>query len=273
MNAGEVINDWRRNVNEPNTNRFTVADSIDFLNKACRQAAIDLPYTEGTWHFPTIPNQQEYAMLETIRILRVYILGAADPITGLTPKQLLEPTDIPSMEGDNQNYFDASSSFHQGQPPLTPQWIAQQPRPYPNYNHQQNQHGFGKSSWVWRQGDKPRWYMRYGNIGFVPPPNAVYTVYVDHIPLPPTVVTTSDLLEFGEVYRDILVAKMSAYSRQADGSSDAQKNDAIYMAKVKQQKEWWDKFQISKPMTFIPWVRRNGGAGRYGRGWGGWGQW
>jgi hypothetical protein len=273
MNAGEVINDWRRNVNEPNTNRFTVADSIDFLNKACRQVAIDLPYTEGTWSFPTIAGQKEYAMLETIRILRVYILGAPDPITGLTPKQLLEPTDIPSMEGDNQNYFDASSGFRLGQPPLTPQWIAEQPRPYPNYNHQTNQFGYGKSSHIWRHGDKPRWYMRYGNIGFVPPPNAVYTVNVDHIPVPPTVVTLSDLLEFGEVYRDILVYKMSEYSRQADGSSDSQKNNQLYQTHMKQQKEWWDKFQIGKPMTFIPWVRRNNSGGRFGRNWGGWGQW
>ncbi len=263
-----MINDWRRNVNEPNTNRFTVADSIDFLNKACVQAAMDLPFTEGTWSFPTIADQREYAMLETVRILRVYILGAAGE------KILLEPTDIPSMEGENQNYFDSSSSFIQGQPKDTPQWIAEQPRPYPNTFHQHNQHGFGKSSWIWRHGDKPRWYMRYGNIGFVPPPNAIYTVNVDHIPVPPTVVTLSDLLEFPELYRDILVFKMSEYSRQADGSSDGDRNNQKYMSKVKQQKEFWDKFQISKPMTFIPWVRRNPGGGRWGRsghGGGGWG--
>jgi hypothetical protein len=78
-----------------------------------------------------------------MRILRVYILGAPDPITGLTPKQLLEPTDIPSMEGDNQNYFDASSGFRLGQPPLTPQWIAEQPKTLPELQSPD------KPIWIW----------------------------------------------------------------------------------------------------------------------------
>jgi hypothetical protein len=261
VKSGQVIQDWRRNVNEPGTNRFTVADSIDLLNKAQVQTALDLPYTEGTDTFPTIANQQEYAMVENIRVLRVYMLGPNGS------KQLIEPTDIPTMEGENANIFDASSDFIQGQPPLTPQWIAQKPVTYPYRSPQRQGQGHPASMWNWS--NPPRWYRRYGNIGFVPPPNAVFTVCMDFIPIPPTVVTTSDLLAFPEMYRDALVYKMSEYSRQADGSADSMKNAQLYMAQIKKLQTNVNKFQATKSLNFVPWIRRSRGNNSCGWG-GGW---
>lgn len=249
MLAGEVINDWRRNVNEPGTNRFTVSDAFDLLNKAQVQTALDLPYTEGTYTFPTIANQQEYAIIENIRVLRLYVLGPNGA------KQIIEPTDIPTMEGENQNIFDASSSFHQGEPPLTPQWLAQKPVTYP-YQSPQVQ-GYGHASAMWHWSSPPRWYRRYGNVGLVPPPNGVFTVSVDLIPLPPTVNTTAALLEFPEMYRDALVYKMSEYSRQADGSQDSLKNANMYAAQIKKIQTNVNKYQASKAQNFVPWVRRS----------------
>jgi hypothetical protein len=221
--------------------------------------AIDCPYIEGTNTFPTIANQQEYAMIENLKISRVYMLGPNGA------KQLLEPTDIPTMEGERENIFDASSAFIQGQPPLTPQWIAQKPVTYP-YQSPQRQ-GYGHPTSLWRWSDPPRWYRRYGNIGLVPPPNGVFTICIDYIPVPPIVVTPSDLLEFEHMYKDALVYKLSEYSRQADGSQDSIKYAQMYMTEVKKIQMNVNKFQASRSVNFVPWTRR---SGRRSRGWSSW---
>jgi hypothetical protein len=250
MNAGDVISDWRRNVNEPNTNRFTVQDSIDFLNKACIQAAMDIQFPEGTWTFNTVANQQEYAMLENLGVKRVYILGTNGT------KQLIEPTDIPTMEGENQNIYDASSSFIPGQPILTPQWIAQPPASYP-VNAFGKPQRYGHPTSLWTFGDPPRWYYRGGNIGFVPTPNGVFEVVIDLVPVPPIVTSTSSLLEFPVFYRDILVNKMSEYSRQADGSQASVMYNKLYMEQVTKQRRTLDERQLARSTVFMPWIRRN----------------
>lgn len=256
MNAGEVTNAWRVMVNEPNTNRFTVQDSLDFLNRACVQAALEIQFAEGTYTFSTVANQREYAMLETVQILRVYILGQNGT------QMLLEPTDIPTMEGVKMNVFDRSSGSVAGNPPLSPAWLTEQPVQYPYQPLRSQNQGLPTNTWV--HGDPPRWYMRGGNIGFVPPPNDIQTVVVDHIPKPPTAVSTSSLLEFPETMKDMLVYKMAQYSRLADGSSDAAKDAQLFDIEANKQRKWLDRFQASKSLTFIPWVRRNSGGYRGG---------
>lgn len=255
MIAGEVINDFRRTINEPNTNRFTAQDAFDYLNKAMRQLSFEVDFPEATWTLTTIPGQREYAVLEPLKILRVYIVGPDGS------QMILPGTDIPTLEGDILERYDDTSTMQLGQPANTPQWLTAQPASYPytQYFHSRQQ----PTTSPYKQGSRPEYYMRGGNIGIVPPPISAYTVIMDYIPTPPTVTSESDILEYPEIFMDALTFKMAQYARLSDSSQASLNHKALYDEQVKTKiRPWHDSIQATKPKKFVPITKRSLFPGR-----------
>lgn len=255
MISGDVINDWRRLVNEPNTNRFTVQDSIDFLNKAQRQLATEIDFPEATYTISTVSGQREYALTEMIKILRVYIVGTDGS------QQILFGTNIGILEGDITESYDNTSGAFLGQPVQSPQWLTQQPQAYPVQSPQIG--GIVPTAAGYTQTSRPQYYLRGGNIGLVPTPVAVVTIKVDYVPMPPIVTSLSDTLEFPAHFMDALVYKMAQYSRMADNSPAAVQNMQLYQNELQNTiRPWKDSLQATKPKKFIPITKRSYMPGR-----------
>ena len=75
--------------------RWSDLNIATLVNAGCRAIALELNFPESQQTFASTAGIQEYTMAENLKILRVYVAG-----------QLIVPTDIPSLEGDQLQYFD-----------------------------------------------------------------------------------------------------------------------------------------------------------------------
>ena len=258
MLVGDVVNDWRRQINEPNTNRFTVQDSLDFFMKAQRQLMFELDFPEATYTITTVAGQSEYAMIENYKVLRVYA------ITPGGVKQILFGTNIGIMEGDITESYDGTSGRILGNPVQTPQWLADSAQPYPITAGGNG--GYANTTGKFQYNDPPRYYMRGGNIGVVPTPTVSIQICIDYLPMPPTITDLSELSIFPQNCQEALVFKMCQFSRMADNSSQAVGYSQMYDSEIKEKlRPWKDSFQATKPKKFIPVTMRRRLRNRYFR--------
>jgi hypothetical protein len=211
MTGGDIEAFIRVNTSEPSTGgRWSSADILTEMNPAIRAVGMRVDWPEATATTSTIAKQQEYALPEIMCILRVYLAG-----------QLLYPTDIPALQGEQIEYFDQSSST------LQPQWQVAAPSAYPLPNDQANPVPGGLPYYA---GQRPMFYLRGGCIGFVPAPVAIYTAQMDYVPLPVTIIaggaagagTVSDM---PLLFLEAIGWKTMALMHKADGD-DSQANDA-----------------------------------------------
>jgi hypothetical protein len=256
VNLGELVNSFRAQVGEQSTRRFTPAIVADYANRAQRSLAFEFDFPEATQSIATIAGQQEYQLVEMMKLLRVYIQGPNGS------KQELIASDIFTLEGDILQNYDNTSGFIQGGPVQSSNFSAQQPRAYPVQNV-----GFSGSTGApvptknpWGPNSRPCYYLRGGYIGIMPAPLVAtgVTIGVDHIPKPPDLSLTSDVSIYPDIFLDAIIWKMISYARFSDNTSSYKDAELMYQMEVKERiNPWLQRFQATKPKTFVPRTIRN----------------
>lgn len=190
--------------------RWSDANLLTLEYPALRAVARDVEWPEGTVQFSTQVNVQEYTLLPIAKLLRVYVLSGGAP-------QILQPTSIPLMQGDQIELYDQSSGSNNFQP----QWTAQTPESYPVSN---SQFGAGNSPIPYFPGQRPQYYLRGANLGLIPAPSAQYTVIVDMIPMPQQPTALTSPLYFPDDFAEAIAWKICEQAWVGDAqraSSDA----------------------------------------------------
>jgi hypothetical protein len=175
-------------------------------------------------------------MPELLKILRVYIAG-----------QPIVPTTIPALQGDQIEMWD--QTFQAGQTNGT-QWQNQPAVAYPNIQASQGSPNAGNTPWT--VGERPRFYMRGGNMGFVPIPSGSYAVQVDLVPTPPTLVNVTDDSVYPTNFKDAIVWKTCEYAFFADTNSLMATAVQNYQAELAKLRFWKTDLQKMLPRGVFP---------------------
>ena len=218
--------------------RWSDTDLNNFINQAMTQVALDIDWPESTYSGYTISTTQEYQMPETLKILRVYLAG-----------QQLVPTTIPALGGEQIEVWDQST------PNKQPQWVYQPPVSYP-YLQATCGNGINAGNTPWTQGERPRFYPRGGNIGFVPAPNGVYFVQIDLIPQPPLLVADTDVSIYQTTFTDAICWKACEYAMFADSNAMLSTCSQNYMQEIAKLRSWKADYQKMLPRGVFPITQR-----------------
>lgn len=259
MTAGDLINDLRIKIAEPNTNRWTDSYLLQIATDATNDIALDVDFPEASYVIYTVAGQREYPMIENIKVLRVYL---EVPTVSQTP---LPGSDIPTLEGDILMTYDQSSSTVTGQVGFSPQFIAEAAQAYPLGNSDPT--GVVASalpySSVTASGQRGTYYLRGGSIGVVPPPvygsgvqGSSWWIVVDHIPIQPTFANDTNLSIYPRFYINAIVARMAEICYNADKSAMADVMKAEYQEQVYKLRSWLYNRQATKPKRFVPLTKR-----------------
>ncbi|MGH7745824.1 MAG: hypothetical protein ACREQ5_13740 [Candidatus Dormibacteria bacterium] len=222
MTLGNLDNQFRVYVAEPNNQgRWSQNDVATLVNEAQNYYAIMLRWPDASY-FNTLPgSQQEFTLPEILEIDRVYLNG-----------QPIVPTSIPALEGTDIELYDQSAANN------TPQWNQTTYQPYPVTNVQ---YGYPQGMTVAPiagQGARPNYYLRGGNLGFVPPPSASYFVQVDGIGLPLPLALQTDISIFPSFFQHILALRAALIAFTAD-------QNLQNMAAIQQQITQWERNLLS----------------------------
>jgi hypothetical protein len=221
--------------------RWSQADLTVLINQAHTQIALDLDWPESTYTGTTVMGTQEYQLPETLKILRVYVAGM--PIV---------PTTIPALGGDQLEIYDRSALNNQ------PQWTAQPEETYPI---QTGTTGTGTGGWgrgadagntPWSIGNRPRFYMRGGNIGFVPIPAGAYLAQIDFVPQPPALVLAGDVSIYQTTFKDAICWKACEYAMFADNNSMMSTCTNNYQAELLKLRAWKEDLIKMLPRGVFP---------------------
>lgn len=230
MTLGDIDSQFRVYTAEPdNTGRWSQADAAALFNEARNYIALLLRWPDATWVNVLSGGQQEFTIPEILEIDRVYLAG-----------QPIYPTSIPILEGTDIEYYDQSALNN------TPQWNTQ---PYAGYPVSNSQFGYpiGVSPSFY-PGQRPGYYMRGGNIGFVPPPASAYTVQIDGVGVPPQLVNQSDVDIFPSFFKHAIAWKAAEIGYAADKAIEsATAASSEYMKWEKQLISWKRQLQRNKP--------------------------
>jgi len=242
-------------MNEPGTNHFTAADVAQMATRAQNQLAFEVDFPQATQTITTVSGQQEYQLIELMKLMRVYMVGPDGS------KQELIGTDIYTLEGDIQQTYDNSSSLTQGVPTQTSQFAVQPPMAYPIQNVGISGGAPVPTKSAWGPNSRPKYYIRGGYIGIVPIPlvtSPATVIAIDYIPKPPTLVLSTDSSLFPDIFLDALVWKMVAYARYSDNSSLMGQAEQMYMNEVNSKiTPWLQRIQATKPKTMVPITKRS----------------
>lgn len=200
------------------TGRWSDADLITFINQAQTQIALEIDWPESTVSGYTTTNIQEYQMPELLKILRVYVAG-----------QPIVPTTIPALQGDQIMMYDMTAKNYQTQ------WQSQPTGAYPFASAATSPTG---GNTPWQQGERPRFYMRGGNMGFVPIPSGSYYVQVDLVPQPPILVNSTDVSIYQTNFKDAICWKAVEYAMFSDSNSMMTTATANYQIEAGKLRDW-----------------------------------
>ena len=212
------------------TGRWSDSDLTTFTNQAQTQVALDMEFPESTLTGYTTTNQQEYQMPELLSILRVYVAG-----------QPIVPTTIPALQGDQVMMYDMTANNYQTQ------WQSQASGVYPFASVPTSPTG-GNTPWM--QGERPRFYMRGGNMGFVPIPSGSYLVTVDLLPQPPILVNPTDTSIYQTNFKDAICWKSVEYAFFADNNPQISLAQQNYQSELSKLRYW--KEQMQKTLSHAP---------------------
>jgi len=236
------------------TGRWADTDLTTFINQAHTQIALDLDWPESTYTGTTVMGTQEYPLPETLKILRVYVAGM--PIV---------PTTIPALGGDQLEIYDRSALNNQ------PQWVAQPEETYPI---QTGTTGTGNGGWgrgadagntPWSIGNRPRFYMRGGNIGFVPIPAGAYLAQIDFVPQPPPLINPTDVSIYQTTFKDALCWKTTEYAMFSDNNSMLSTCVQSYQAELMKLRAWKEDLIKMLPRGVFPITARTNFRGPCGK--------
>jgi hypothetical protein len=206
-----LITEVRARRSEPNVNgRWTNALLTGVINRAQQQVMLDVQWPEATGYTPTVAGQQEYTLPELISILRVYMIFLPG-----SPGQPMVPTSINRLEGDTLGYFDQSTTQYQTQ------WQTQNSSAYPvsSGNGYPQIASILPPAYGGYSGQRPQYYLRGGNLGCVPiPAVSTYSIQLDYIPIPPTLVNLGDQSILPDAFVDAIVYKTMYYMASAESN-------------------------------------------------------
>jgi hypothetical protein len=199
---------------EPNTGqRWNNLKLITLVDRAQKMLMRTLRWPEARYVFQT-NLAQEYQIPEMIRVLRVYIAG-----------QIIEQTSIPTLQGQQTGVNDQSGTgggpggfVGTGVAPVLaggqfgPAWVGQGTAVYPV----STAGSYTSPASPWFIGRRPAYYMRSGNIGFVPGPLGSSTCVIDCIAQPPTLQNLQDALMVPDIAVDCLAWKLCEFMSYAD---------------------------------------------------------
>lgn len=200
--------------------RWTDQTLLNFIDRANKRIVRDVLFPESRLTASTAlaggsttSYSQEYELPQLILVNRVYLAG-----------QLCVPTDINTLEGHQIGLYQqnpnasAPSAGSGGAPGTTgayaPQWSTTTASVYPVAN-----------SWIgypapdaqpWFSGQRPRYYLRGGFIGFVPQPGNLATITIDCIRVPDTIDASGQPITTPDMFCDAIVWGAATYAQFAD---------------------------------------------------------
>lgn len=207
MTLGEIM-DWARFLlnEEDNQGRFSDAQMAMAITQATRDIALEVRFPEYqlTTTTPSSPTVQEYQLPEIINIKRVYLAG-----------QLLTPSSIPTMEGDQILMFDQTTPTYQ------PQWKIAGVATYPVA---------ADAGWPapitasYYPGSRPNYYLRGESIlGIQPPPVGGALLQVEGIAFPAPYVNRTDITIYPHHYLETLAQGAVRRCMQSDKDAEGMK--------------------------------------------------
>lgn len=252
MLASEVTARVRQLLADPNTSgRYTEAELLGLVSDAQRLLTRVCKWPKGVLLGTTIANQMEYTLPEVERVDYVYIAG-----------QPILPTTVEALQGNQIGFYDETATGY------TPQWISAPAEAYPVAS---NMGGYNAMALPFYPGDRPQYYRRGGNIGFVPPPGGAYPIMVYCIPVPAAVTNDAQLLVFPSQAKEALAWRVVADEMFADGNeSMMEKAEAKYQENLKillGSLKGIDHERPSGPMVRTYRNQYRGLLGRSSRGW------
>lgn len=197
MLASEVTARIRQELADPNTSgRYSEAELLGLVSDAQRLLTRVCKWPKGVLLGQTIANQMEYVLPEVERVDYVYVAG-----------QPILPTTVEQLQGNQIGFYDESG------PGYTPQWVSAPASAYPISS---SMGGYNQMGLPFYPGQRPQYYLRGGNIGFVPPPVGTYNMMVYCIPVPAAVTTDQQVLVFPSQAKEALVWRCVADEMFAD---------------------------------------------------------
>lgn len=232
MQASDIIALFRILGSERSATGFVSdSDALQLANQASIDVALRIDWPESTMTTPTAASQAEYQLMDLVAILRVYVAG-----------QLLYPTDIATLQGEQLEQFDQNANDNS----LRPLWVQQQAigATYPQMNDQANPVAGGLPYYL---GQRPVFYLRGGNLGLMPSPLGVYTLQVDYIPLPAYLTSDTSYSDMPTASKAAIVWKMISYLYQMDSNdAGAARAEGNFEKAVRETIQWRTKLIRNK---------------------------
>lgn len=255
LQGSDIIARTRRYYAEPSENRWSDSDILSFASDIQIEVAQAVKFLSATTIIAGSANIGQYPMPELIKILRVYAQ------VGTISQQRLVPSDIDVMEGTYIEYFDNTSGNTTNVLQMSPQWIAEQAQPYPNFNSPEGGSTPNAPYMTVTLGaQRPVYFRRGGTINIEPVPTAAFNLVIDHIPIPPDVQLAGDYFALPRNFRDAIAfgvcTRMSGSDRGFDDPRTAKFLEQYGIA-VMTQREWLNQLDGDKPVTPIPITQRS----------------
>lgn len=227
MTSTDVLLLLRQVLSDLNSSgRWTDSTLLNFIDRANKRVVRDVLFPESRLSAPTALAAgsqfyfQEYQIPQLILINRVYLAG-----------QLCVPTDINTLEGHQiglyqQNPTASAPTVGSGGAPGTsgpyaPEWSTTTAQTYPVANSG----GYpAPDAQPFFAGQRPRYYLRGGYIGFVPPPANTATITIDCIRVPSTITAVGQALTSPDMFMDAIAWGAATYAQFAD---DQERNAAM----------------------------------------------
>lgn len=229
----DIINKTRIYAAEPNPGgRWSDSDILSLADDACTAVSMRADFPESIFKMTALSGTQEYALPEVMAILRVYVAG-----------QLIFPTDIPTLQAEQIEVFDQSGANY------TPAWTQVAAATYPVANDMASP----VPAVSYYPGQRPQFYLRGANIGFVPTISGTPTIQIDAIPIPIPLTAAGTQTNYPHIFLPALAHHTAAAMYSAD-SNDAMANIELgkYELALKDIVAWKRNFVRNKPRrTFL----------------------
>lgn len=210
-----------------NTGRWSDSDLATLISAAQRDLALKIDWPVGQYTATSVNNQQEYTLPEIVKIQRVYFAG--QPIPHMT---------IDELQGTGIELYDQTATNYQTQ------WQSQAAAAYPVASDV----GYPVPKVPYFAGQRPIYYQRGANIGFVPKPAGAYTITLDVVDMPATLTNLTDVSPFGLQCKDALAYKTASLCLMADSKDDqANLMTARYLSECAKLESWRNQFNSTAP--------------------------
>lgn len=238
LNSTDLVNGLRLLLADQYTasdGRWTQDALLNFIDRGHKRIVRDVRFPDCRITFPTVPTSQLYPVPLMLVTDAVYVAG-----------QLAVPTDVPTLEGRQINYYDqrgdgSTTAGPYSDAPLgtvgqnAPLWAVQEPLSYPVSGSWSTpawpaltQGQFAPDAQPWDILSRPRYYWRGGYIGFVPTPANVVTVCIDGVRMPDTIDALDLTMPTPDNFQDAVIWAALALAKYADDGTraDAQRMTA-----------------------------------------------